>query len=311
MRVTSNAFSDSLVSQLSYLTNRQNQLQNQVVTGQRLRSADEDPAAAQRVLQLQKQKSQAAQTQQCADGLSAQSTVVSDKIRQLQQILTKASEIAVGVGKVNSPEDLASMAKQVSGLIRDAAGLVNTQYQGNYLFGGTRSDQPPFVLTDGPSGAVASVTYQGNTSVPEVEISPGNKFSVLVPGANSTGAGATGLVTDSRTGADLFNHLVALQNHLLAGDKAAISATDQGNLSKDEDNLISQMSSSGFTQARLETASASAKSQSTAVDGLISDETGADMATTIVRLNEAQNAYKAALQSGAGLMQISLMNYLH
>ena len=71
------------------------------------------------------------------------------------------------------------------------------------------------------------------------------------------------------------------------------------------------MSSSGFTQARLETASASAKSQSTAIDGLISDETGADMATTIVHLNEAQNAYKAALQSGAGLMQISLMNYLH
>jgi flagellin-like hook-associated protein FlgL len=43
---------------------------------------------------------------------------------------------------------------------------------------------------------------------------------------------------------------------------------------------------------------------------MISREGDADMADTIVRLNEVQYAYQAALQSGAKIMNSSLMDYL-
>jgi flagellar hook-associated protein 3 FlgL len=46
------------------------------------------------------------------------------------------------------------------------------------------------------------------------------------------------------------------------------------------------------------------------VMGLISSETSADLPETIVRLNQSQTAYQAALQSAANIMQISLLDYI-
>ena len=36
----------------------------------------------------------------------------------------------------------------------------------------------------------------------------------------------------------------------------------------------------------------------------------ADMATTLTEFSQAQNAYKAALQSGASVLNLSILNYL-
>jgi len=61
----------------------------------------------------------------------------------------------------------------------------------------------------------------------------------------------------------------------------------------------------------VETASTLAASHKTSLTSLISNHTDADLSQTLVDLNATQNAYKAALQSGATLMQQSLLDYLH
>ena len=53
MRVATNSFSSQFLSQVRTLTERQNRLQTQAATGQRIQSAEDDPAAMQRVLDLQ------------------------------------------------------------------------------------------------------------------------------------------------------------------------------------------------------------------------------------------------------------------
>ncbi len=72
---------------------------------------------------------------------------------------------------------------------------------------------------------------------PAAEVAPGYSLSVQVPGANTSGTGPAGVITDSRTGADFFNHLIALRNDLQAGNTQAIASTDQAALAKDEDNI--------------------------------------------------------------------------
>ena len=46
------------------------------------------------------------------------------------------------------------------------------------------------------------------------------------------------------------------------------------------------------------------------IDKLISSETDVDLPSTIVKLNQTQTAYQAALQSAANIMRISLLDYL-
>ena len=60
----------------------------------------------------------------------------------------------------------------------------------------------------------------------------------------------------------------------------------------------------------METQVASLNNQEFALTGMISREGDADIAETIVGLNEVQYAYQTALQSRAKMMDRSLMDYL-
>jgi flagellar hook-associated protein 3 FlgL len=157
---------------------------------------------------------------------------------------------------------------------------------------------------------VTSVSYQGNQSVAESEIAEGVTMSAQIVGANSGGSGPRGLITDSRFGADLFNHLISLQNNLLSGDTAAIAATDRPALAKDEENLVLHFGNNGAVQQRLEASASLAVSRGDSLEVLVSQEADADLAQTLVRLNQTQNAYQAALQSGAKLLNTSLLDFL-
>lgn len=311
MRVTGNYFNNTLAAQLNRLAARQYQLQNQATTGQRIQAPEDDPAAMQRALNLRADQQANQQYANNISDLKDRASASFDAIKAIQKISDRVGEIATLADGTKSPADLQSYATELTQLIQQAAQLLNGKQNGSYLFGGTRSDQPPFTVTTDANGIVTGVTYNGNDSVSTAEIAPGQGVSSDVPGQNNTGTGVRGLVTDSRTGADFFNHLISLQNHLLAGDTASIASTDRPALAKDEDNFLYHISNNGAVQTRLDTAASIADSQSTSLEKMASKETDADITETLVQLNQAQYAYQAALQSGASIMKTSLLDYLH
>jgi flagellar hook-associated protein 3 FlgL len=312
MRIAFNTFPNSLTSQLATLTAQQNRLQNQAATGKRISQLDDDPATMRQVLDLQVQDSQIAQYQQNISSLQTQATSSYNAISGLQNISARAGEIATLADGTKSPQELSNYATEVTQLIQQGVQLMNSTSQGAYLFGGTRSDQPPFVSASDASGNVTGVAYQGNESVPGAEIAAGATVSVQVPGANTSGSGPAGLITDSRNGADFFNHLIALQNHLLAGNTTAISSVDAPALAKDEDNITSQMANNGLIQSHLATADSLATTQSLSVRQTVSQDSDADLAQTLTQLSASQTAYQTALQSGAKLLSSNdtLLTYL-
>ncbi len=310
MRVTANSLPTNLIGQLNQLTVRQQKLQSQAATGQRITAPSDDPAAMRRVLDLQAEGEKFGQYEQNIVRQRELGEATFTAMRSLKSVSDRASEIATLADGVKSPQELRVFANEVTQLIKSAVNVANTKNRGDFLFAGTKSDTAPFVMTTDASGAVTGVTYQGNENLPEHEISEGVTFSTQVPGANTSGTGPHGLIADPRTGADLFNHLISLQNNLLAGDTAAVAATDRPALGKDEDNLVFNLGTNAAMQSRLETEGAVIRQRKSAVEGLVSNEVDADLATTLVQLNQAQNAFQVALQSGATVFRQSLMDYL-
>jgi flagellar hook-associated protein 3 FlgL len=312
MRIAFNTFPDSLKGQLATLIDQENRLQNEVATGKRISQLDDDPAAMRQVLDLQTQDSQIAQYRKNIASLQTQATSSYNAISGLQTISARAGEIATLADGTRSPQELSAYATEVNQLIQQGVQLMNSTGQSGYLFGGTQTSQPPFVATTDASGNVTSVAYQGNESVPTAEIAAGAPVAVQVPGANTTGSGPAGLITDSRSGADFFNHLIALQNHLRAGDTASISSSDTPALAKDEDNITSQIADNGLVQSHLSAADSLASTQSLSVNEMVSQKSDADLAQTLTQLSATQTAYMAALQSGAQLLgqSQSLLTYI-
>lgn len=310
MRVTPSSFSNSLVNQLDLLASQQNLLQNEVSTGRRIQTPADDPAGMSLVMGWQAEGQSLAQYQQNIASLQTQATASYNAINSLKTISDRAGEIATLADGTKSAQDLKSYAIEVTQLIQQAVQMANSQQDGSYLFGGTRTDQPPFTVTTDANGAVTGVTYQGNTATAGVEIDQNVTVSALTPGANTSGTGPQGLITDSRSGADFFNHLISLQNHLQAGNTAGIANTDRAALSQDENNLVAQIASNGALQSRLDAAASLASSRATAITGQISNEADVNLADTITQLNQTQTAYQAAIQSGANIMRQSLLDYL-
>jgi flagellar hook-associated protein 3 FlgL len=293
-----------MVSQLNLLSAQQYQLQNQASTGQTISAPSDDPTGMALALNLQADNSAVTQYAQNISTLQNRATIAGNALSSLQTIEERASEIATSADGASSPAQLQANATEVTQLIQQAAQLMNTQDGSQYVFGGTASGSAPFTVSTDASGNVTAVTYSGNADVATAEVGQNATLAVDAPGENNSGSGARGVVSDSRYGADLFNHLISLQNNLLSGNTGAITATDAKNLSNDSDNIIYQVATNGAAQTRLTAAASFDSAQQSGLQQSLTSVAGADLAQTLTQLTQANNAYQVALQTSSQIMQL-------
>jgi len=297
MRIPDLNNSDSLIGNFQRLNSRQTDLSNQVTTGQRISKISDDPAAAARVLQLQQQKQRLQQYAKNGDQALAISQTTYASITTLKSVSDRAGELSVlGVGATDSTA-YTGWATEVNQLIEQSVSTLNSTYDGQQLFGGTKTDAAPFTATRDASGNITAVTYTGSTDSQSVNIS---ENSTVSPYSSGT--------TNQKLG-DFITRLIALRDGLQNGDSAAVQAVQPG-LSSSEDDILGTVATIGTTQTRIEGDRTQMEARYTELEKLTSAETDADMSTTIVKLTQTQTAYQAALQVGAQVLRVSLLDYL-
>lgn len=297
MRVTNHTLSENLVRQIQNLGSQQAKFQTQVATGQRIFQPEDDPTAMGRVLLLGSEQRQIAQYTRNADRALEISQASFSGLQQMKKVSDRATEIGtLGAGAISNDAAQAYVS-ELDQLIEQALQLGNTRFRNDYIFGGTAVDAPPFEATRDPAGKVTAVTYAGNSEQAPIALSENTS---ITPGAS----GATNLGLR-----DFLNQLVALRDALTANDSAAVTAT-QGDLIAAEDALVSALAEHGGVQSRIEANRDQQQQRAENIEGLVSTETDVDLPTAIVRLNQTQTAYQAALQSTANIMRLSLLDYI-
>ena len=164
MRVTFNAFPDTLLGRLQSLGSEQNKSLTQLSTGQRIAAPSDDAPAMQRVLNLRTEKKQNQQFYRNAtDGLE-RSKVTFSTFEQLKDLLVRSSELAANLSGASSDQEYKAKAAEIDQLIQQGVNLGNTKLRGSYLFSGESTEVPPFTtnLTD---GKISSVGYQGSPTI--------------------------------------------------------------------------------------------------------------------------------------------------
>lgn len=297
MRISSNAVSDQVISQIQSLGNKQARLQNQVSTGQKIFEAEDNPSAVGRVLNLESEQRQIAQYERNASRAITVSQASFAGLQAVKKVSDRATEIgALGSG-VNGAAANTAYATEVDQLVEQAFQAANARYGNDYLFAGTAIDTPPFTATRDANGRITAVTYVGNADRSAIAVSATSQITAGTDGATNASLGA------------FINNLVSLRDALTANNRAAV-ATAQDSLIDDENSLVSSIAELGGVQTRIEAAQSQLKDRATNLATLVSDEVDADLPTTLVKLNQATTAYQAALQSGAKIMQLSLLDYV-
>jgi len=302
-----------MLDQFNSLVAQQDNLQSQASTGLAVQAPADNPAAMETSLDDIAQQAQQTQYSANIGALQSRGNTIYSALESLQNVVSSASEITTSVGSaLTNGNSLSNYADQVNSLINQTISAANTQDPGTgqYLFGGTAAGTPPYTTTTDANGDVTAVTYNGNSSVNQSAIGAGQTLSVDIPGANTSGSGPRGLITDSQSGADLLNHLISLRNDLEAGDTSAVTGTDAANLQDDENNITYQVANNGVAQSQLTAAASAATSNAQNLGTMISSASSANLVNTMVELNSAQTAYQAALESGSKIMQLSILNYI-
>ena len=297
MRVASNSVSDSMLRQIQQLTTDQAKLQLQVSSGRRITQPEDDPAAIGRVLNLQSEQRQLAQYVRNADRAMALAQTSYSGLQGLKKVSDRASELAtLGTGAL-SPDAMKTYATEVDQLLEQAVQLANTKQAGDYIYGGTAVDAPPFSITRDADGKIASVTFVGNTEQTSIPLSEASSVSPYTSAATNTGL------------ADFISGLVALRDALTAGNTDAVRGV-QPALTAAEDAIIGAMADNGGVQTRIEAAQSQQADRATSLESSISAESAADLPSMIVKLSQTQTAYEAALASATKIMNLTILDYL-
>ena len=297
MRITNNTLSEGIIRQIQQLGSQQAKLQMQVATGQRIFQPEDDPTSVGRVLGLESEQRELTQYTRNADRALEISLASFSGLQQLKKVSDRATEIGtLGAGAI-SPDAARAYASELDQLIEHTLQLANTKLRNDYIFAGTAVDAAPFNATRGAGGEVTGVAYVGNANRAAVPLS---ENASITPG--TTGSTNTGI-------ADFLTQLVALRDALTTNNSAAVTTAQTG-LIASEDLLVSSLAEHGGVQTRIEANRSQLLDRADTLESLVSAEADLDLPTTIVRLNQSQTAYQAALSSGANIMRLSLLDYI-
>ncbi len=298
MRIASNTVQDNIVRQIQQLGAQTSKLQTQVSTQQRIDSADDDPAAAGRVLNHQSELRRVDQFGTNATRALEITQASYSGLKSVKDISDRAGELATLGRSPTSPGALQAYATEVNQLLEQLVQVGNSRLGNDYIYAGTAVDAAPYTATRDSSGNITGVTYDGNSNQASISLSEISSVNPFTTGATNTGL------------KDLMNQLVGLRDALNNNDSTGL-ATAQTDIINGEDTIVSAIAENGAVQMRIQVNQTQQQSRADNLVSLVSGETAADLPDSIVRLNQAQTAYQAALQSSAMIMKISLLDYIN
>ena len=162
----SNLLSSSIT--LSSINKTQEQLievQNEISTGKSVNAPSDNPTAAAVIQQLQKTISQRDAYTTNLNFAGSQLGEVDSTLGDLSGLIQQAQTTAsANVGSDSTASQRQTAAELVQNVTDQVLSIGNKTFNGAYLFGGTKSNQAPFVSKNGSIQFVGSTNVASNTS---------------------------------------------------------------------------------------------------------------------------------------------------
>jgi len=157
------------------------QATTEISTGRSVNEPSDNPTAAALLVENNDQATFNSGYLQSLDAVQGQLSTADSTLSSVVTAVQRAISLGIEGGNGTlSDGDRAAIATELQGIQSELVSLANTSYQGRFVFAGTNTSAPPFVVDNSvPSG----VSYVGNTGVNQVSIGSGYKLAVNVPGS--------------------------------------------------------------------------------------------------------------------------------
>lgn len=309
MRVSTQQSYVSMTQSFNNLSSDLSHVVEQMATGKSILLPSDDPIAATRITQLNRQQSALDQYQSNIDsasaGMSQQESILDGVNNDLLAIRDDLLEAANGT---NTADSLASLGQDIQSMTQAMVSALNYQDEdGHYVFGGTVNDQPPIVAVDEDGdGVIDSYTYQGNSDHRQTTVSNGVDVDTNVAVSDFFGNNLDVLNTLTSLSKELQDPSVDPADPQVQSDiENAINTVDDAS-----DSLNASIASLGETQNTMTMLSGAQTDITTSNDQLISQLSDLDYGPASIEFSGLEMAMEATLKTYSKVSELNLFSVI-
>jgi len=270
----------------------------QLTSGRRVNADSDDPAAAAQEVNISSQMNDCDQYLRSITSLTSELQTADSSLNSVVTALQQAISLGTeGANGTLSEPDRTSIAQQIKGISQEVFSVANLSYNGTYVFGGTETTQPPYVLDNSAAGGVS---YKGNDDVNSVEVAQGESVAVNQPGSQLFSA------PDANVFVALDDLTTALESNGTTDDIG--DAVTQ--LRSAYDQLTSARTFYGSTVDQIVGTQVFLDSESVQLAQQQNGTVGIDMDVAVTDLTNAEESRAATVQAASSLQGMTLMDYL-
>lgn len=290
MRITPTIMTNTFVSNADALANQVVQYEAEAASGEKYQFPSDNPAAIAGTMDLNALGGQVTSYQAAAQSATQWLDSGSNVLKEVSKLWTTVQGLAVEASNATLTQtDRQAIADQLSENVTTLKELLSTPYNGQPLFSftsGTASAPPPLVFQIGPTESVTVNLSGSESSLYATPPATGNVFTQLEQDLQ-------GLAQEVQQGTPPSQWTVTL-NQL---------QTDQSYVSNAEALL-------GGRLQRVNQQTTYLGNLADTVSKGVANLDGANLADVATQLNQAEQAYQAALQTGAQILPMTLLNYI-
>ncbi|TKU65474.1 flagellar hook-associated protein FlgL [Citrobacter braakii] len=309
MRVSTQQSYVSMTQRFNDLSSDLSHVVTQMATGKSILLPSDDPIAATRITQLNRQQSALDQYQTNIDsasaGMSQQESILDGVNNDLLAIRDDLLEAANGT---NTAESLSSLGQDIQSMTEAMVSALNYQDEdGHYVFGGTVNDQPPIVAVDEDGdGVTDSYTYQGNDDHRQTTVSNGVEVDTNVAVSDFFGDSLDVLNTLTSLSKELQDPSVDPADPQVQSDiQNAIDTVDVAS-----DALNASIATIGETQNTMSMLSSAQTDITTSNDQLISQLSDLDYGPASITFTGLEMAMEATLKTYSKVSELNLFSVI-
>ena len=329
MRVTQNSSINPYLRTLNDIQQRKNEDQIRLNTGKDILSISDDPKRTANIKELNNLMSKNKVYQSNLDMGINELKAVSEQFDTMTERISNLSNVAISA-TTGDASTISTLSVQVKGTLEDLVKDANMEFNGKYVFSGTKTtseslsptspekENLPFEIiqgdatSDNPSGLY--VTFKGNNN--DRTVSKDSKTTEVI---NSKADDLFG-----KDGVELFNSVIKLYNVLKYNSDGTVRTGNSTINNNDVNKIISAKNSmeqfneqitnvsgkNGTKINRLQSISEQITNEKIHLDDMLSTQQDTDYAAVSLNYSREQNALQYTLQTGSKIIQQSLLDFL-
>lgn len=304
MRVSSLYNSTAMMTQLSRNGDRLSKLMEQMATQKRVNVPSDDPIAATRLVQINREQSALEQYKSNISRLRGTLSIQESHVKAVNNQLLALDDKLLSAANGHSQQDMAGYGAEIDSMIDSLVASLNAQNEnGGYLFSGTNTDTKP-VQWDEASG---KYIYAGNDGTRETTVANGVN---VTENTNIVGSFSTG---DEELG--MLNQLKALSTKMQDPNIAVESYQDEissvlSQVKSTRDSVSGIFTDLGGRQNRLTMLEDAHTDVSMANELVVHDLADTDWATTSYEIQLYTNSIQVSNKAYSMISSLSLFSLM-